>query len=244
MRFIDCIKADFYKSIKLKPLMLLHLIAPLSGVIFFNLYYLNFSWSEYLKVTGYIKCAAMMFPILSAISVSMVYQSELDCGKFQGIMSVPCGRIGIHLSKFLIIVFFGIISSLIAIAGFGTVFNALGHDKFSILFYINISLILLLLNFPIYMIQYIISFSLGRGASLGIGIIGTILSGFMYTGLGDGIWSLIPYSYGIRIISYIMHNINDLEVYKVMDVASVSLVIVIVFILWSESWHGGKGKIA
>ena len=240
MRFIDCIKEDFYKSVKLRSWMLLHLIVPLSGVIFFNLYYLNFSWSEYSKVTGYVQCAAMLFPILSAISVSMIYQSEMDCGKFEGIMSVPCGRIIINLSKFLIMVY----SSLIAIAGFGAVFNALGHNEFSILFYINISLILIFLNFPVYMIQYLVSFSLGRGASLGVGIIGTILSGFMYTGLGDMIWSLIPYSYGIRIISYIIHNINDLEVYKLIDVASVSLVIVVVFILWSESWHGGIGRIA
>ena len=52
------------------------------------------------------------------------------------------------------------------------------------------------------MIQYLVVFYFGKGASIGIGIIGSLISALMLTGLGDGIWQVIPWAYSMRLSSY------------------------------------------
>ena len=61
------------------------------------------------------------------------------------------------------------------------------------------------------MIQYLAVFYFGKGASIGLGIVGSLISALMLTGIGDGIWPIVPWAYSVRLCSYfIMYNSSTL----------------------------------
>lgn len=250
MYFINCIKADFYKAFHSK-FLLLHILIPIIGVILFNSYYAVSSWREVSKVTGYFEVCAGAFPLLAAIAVSLFCEEEKDAGNFNSMMCVPCSKINIHLSKLIMMWIFGAVASLIAIGGFGLVFISMGNLRFSMMFYIKMALMMIILNLPVYVIQYIVSFSLGKGASLSLGTVGSLLSLLMCTGLGDGIWFLIPYAYGIRMADYMSLNFLGGEFYSAVTSEAVqglvwifviSFILASMFLLWSRMWQGRKAE--
>ena len=65
-------------------------------------------------------------------------------------------------------------------------FYIMGNDSIEISFYYKETLIVFSSNILLYMIQYLVVFYFGKGASIGIGIIGSLISALMLTGLGDG----------------------------------------------------------
>ena len=40
--------------------------------------------------------------------------------------------------------------------------------------------------------------SFGKGASMGLGIAGSLIAALMITGLGDATWKYIPWAWGVR----------------------------------------------
>lgn len=251
MYFINCLKADFYKAFHSK-FTLFHILIPVAGVVMFNWYFAASPWRESFKVTGYIEACAGAFPLLAAIAVSMICEEEKDAGNFNSMMCcVPCSKINIHLSKFIMLGIFGAAASLIAIGGFGIVFRAMGNIEFQLMFYIKMSLMMIILNLPIYVIQYIVSFSFGRGASLSLGTVGSLLSVLMCTGLGDRIWFLIPYAYGIRMGDYMSLKFLDGQLHNEVSrnlnqslvwIFIIAFIITAMFLSWSRMWQGRKAE--
>ena len=245
---MNCIKADFYKAVHSK-FLLLHVAVVLCGIIVFNGYYASAPWKEYLKIKVYIECIAIAFPLLCAIAISIISESELNAGSFQGMLHAPYSKVFIHLSKFFTISFFGLVASVIAVAGFGIIFIMMGNRSCSIGFYINMGVLMFILNLSVYMIQYIISFSLGRGFGLSCGTIGSLLSALMYTGLGENIWFMIPYAYGLRMGDYISFKTIDSALYETLTqeiikgkvyILIISVIIFCIFLLWSSKWQGRR----
>lgn len=53
----------------------------------------------------------------------------------------------------------------------------------------------------LYLLHLTASLRFGRGASIGVGIVGSLVAALMLTGLGDTIWPYIPFAWGVRFIS-------------------------------------------
>lgn len=244
------IKANIFKMLHSK-LLYLHLIIPVVGVTVFTAYYSYSPWKEEAKVLIYLQAVAMAFPLMISIATTMMYEQEQKAGNFQNILSVPYAKVIAHWGNLLTLCLFGLLASILTILGFGGLFRIMGFDKFSILIYFKLVLVMFLSNVTLYVLQYIICFTWGNGISLSFGILGTLLSPLLYLGLGDFIWSYIPCGYAIRISTYYFNQYVDLNLFHVilpdlkrgiMTIGIITIIILIYFVGWSNRWQGEYAK--
>lgn len=234
---VECYK--FFHS----PILVVHLLAPLAGAGIFLAYYMISPWAEVQKVSVYLQMLAMTFPVLIGVIVTMSEESEADAGGFQSALGAPCRKWLPHMAKILVLLFFGLLSSIIAVAGFGFAFRITGNVAFPMSFYMNGAGLLFAGYLPLYLLQYLISFSFGKGAGLGLGIVGTLLSALMITGLGDKIWTFLPWSVSIRFVS-IFTAVGDDPFLAVKGVAAAglfllaaSMILLALLRYWSVKWE-------
>ncbi|MCS4516480.1 hypothetical protein JTS93_10565 [Clostridium botulinum] len=81
---------------------------------------------------------------------------------------------------------------------------ALGFKKMDAMFYVQEAVVLFVANVLLYILHVLVTLKLGRGASIGLGIAGTLLSALMLTGLGDRVWQWTPWAFGVRFCDYTM----------------------------------------
>lgn len=242
--FINYIKIDFYKYYHSK-IIKVHFIIPLLAMVPFLAYYAVSPWKEIDKVTSYIQVISMSFPLIISIILDMVYEQE-ECGGFQYFLATPNKKHIAHFSKLILIIILGLMSTFIAILGFGIIFYIMGNDSIVISFYFKETLIVFLSNILLYMIQYLVVFSFGKGASIGIGIIGSLISALMLTGLGDRIWQVIPWAYSMRLSSYFILYRENILIQNSEIIQGIFIMvtfIAIAFILqliFSNRWEGKR----
>ena len=228
--FINYIKIDFYKFYHSK-IIKVHFIIPVLAMIPFLSYYSVSPWNELDKVISYIQIISMSFPLIISIILNMVYEQE----KY-----LP------HFSKLISIIILGLVSTLIAILGFGIMFYIMGNDSIEISFYYKETLIVFSSNILLYMIQYLVVFYFGKGASIGIGIIGSLISALMLTGLGDGIWQVIPWAYSMRLSSYFILYKENILIQNSEIIQGIFIMIIFIAItfisqlIFSNHWEGNR----
>lgn len=244
LRLKNYLKADFYKLYHGK-IIKLHVIISIITAIVFLAYCLISPWSDSEKLMAYFQIISMAFPLVIAIVVNMVYEQEQQAD-FQYFLSIADNRYKPHISKLISIFILGLMSTLIAILGFGSIFNLIGNTLVDIKFYIKQSFVIFGSNMIIYMIQYLIVFFLGKGASISIGIVGSLISALMVTSIGEGIWPLVPWAYSIRLSSYFtLNSLNILferqPIFQAIIIMAIYGVIFLVLqLIFSSYWEGKK----
>lgn len=242
MKFINLFKSNFYK-IAHSNLLWLHIVVPLIGILLF----ITLPWQETKKLLVYFQTVATAFPLLIAIVTSMSSEEELNAGSFQNILSVPCSKAVVHLNKLSILSVFGFLATILAVGGFGIIFILMGNKILGLFLYVKIAIILFLSNFSLYVIQYMISYNFGKGISLGLGTVGSLLSSLLSLSLGDGIWYFIPYGWGIRLGTYSAYKYMNLGLSNVfiadfkigvISMAIISSILLIIFLIWGKKWEG------
>lgn len=249
MCFYNSLKSDLYKLCH-SPLWLIHFIVPLVGIILFVWYYSFSAWNELDKLSAYIQILSVSFPVLVGIITSILAESEQKAGGFQMLLSTAAPKYISHITKLIWLILFGFCSSLLALVGFGTGFSLLGYTTFKLLFYVKTSVLLSISVIPLYLLHYLISFILGKGYSLGLGIIGSLLSALFLTGLGDGIWTFLPWGITARfsetlLISHLM-NIDFLQfngmIQSMIFILIFTFLFLITLILLFNKWEGRKSE--
>lgn len=249
MCFYSSLKSDLYKLCH-SPLLLIHFIVPVVGMILFVWYYSFSPWNESDKLSAYIQILCVSFPVLIGIMTSILAESEQKSGGFQMLLSTATPKYIPHITKLIWLILLGFCSSLLALVGFGIGFSILGYTTFKLLFYIKTAVLLSISVVPLYLLHYIISFLAGKGYSLGLGIIGSLLSALFLTGLGDGIWTFLPWGITARfsetlLVSNLM-NIDFLKfngiIQSMIFILIFTFVFLIALILLSNKWEGRKSE--
>lgn len=248
--FFRAIVADMYKLIHTK-IWLVHILTPLAGLILVGGYILQSSWTEMEKIIAYMQVVAIVFPVMIAIVVAMLFEADLKAGRFQNLLFVPCPKVLTHFANLLPLLLLGMVASVLATAGFGVVLRGTGFQLIPIGVYGMVGVYLFGTNIAVYLLQYMICFSWGKSIAMGVGITGTVLSALLMPGVGDTIWKCCPYSYGIRCISYFMYRILKPREYMAMieenragicTVAVVTAGLTGMFLIWSFCWQGTREK--
>lgn len=249
MSFHSYLKSDLYKLCH-SPLLLIHFIVPVVGIILSVWYYSFSPWNELDKLSAYIQIVSVSFPVLIGIITSILAESEQKAGDFQILLSTATPKYMPHLTKLIWLIIFGFCSSLLALVGFGIGFSALGYTTFKLMFYIKTAVLLSISVISLYLLHYIISFIAGKGYSLGLGIIGSLLSALFLTGLGDGIWTFLPWGITARfsetlLVSSVM-NIHFLQfsgiIKSMIFILIFSFLFLITLILLFNKWEGRKSE--
>ena len=243
MGFISNLKSDLYKFCH-SPLWLIHIFIPILGVVLFLGYYSVSIVNDFNKVSAYIQVLSVSFPFLIGIIISIIVENEKRAGNFQILITSPAKKFKAHFSKLILLIFFGFISSTLALVGFGAGFD---YPVLNITFYFNTAILLSISVLPLYMLQYIISLFCGKSFGLVFGTIGSLLSALFLTGLGDGIWNFSPWGITAR-FSHILFtsmamNTDFFSSSGVTpSIISASAILLGLLVFLSNKWEGRRSE--
>lgn len=238
-------KAEIYQMLHSK-LLIVHFVVPILGVIVFTSYYRYAPWKDLDQISGYLQIVAVAFPILVGIVMGIANEEERKAAQFQRILTVPYSKKIAHLSKFLALSTMGVISVLIAIVGFGMLAIARGNEVIGGMDYFKLAMLLFITHISWYTIEYIVGFNWGSGIAVGLGIVGGLLSPLLSFSLGDSIWQITPCAWGMRLIGYAFEMMKDdknplthqIFEHGIRYMIIISLIIFLIFMIWSEKWQG------
>lgn len=242
--FIKNFMSEIYK-INHSKLLWIHVIIPALVIGVFAIYYKYSAWDEFDKISAYIQVLALSFPFLIGLITVISCEMEEQAGNFQFLL-INQSKTRAHISKLIALLFYGLTATIFAVVGFGIIFSLQGNHILKILIYFQLALIILVSTLPIYLIHYLIAYKIGKSAGIITGIVGSLLSALLLTGLGDGIWNILPWGTLVRFCSIFLES-NKMQVsifqyplvFKaVINLIITSTVLMIVLVIWAKKWDG------
>ena len=242
---LHCLKGEYEKS-KHSILRSIHWIIPFLCAVIFAGYYHVSVWEKSVKISTYLETLAVAFPFLTGIIVGMAVQIENQAGHFQLMLGTIPSRTAAYIGKL----------GFLIINAFGATFLALGvfvilYREAPAVFCMKAGLLLVATMVPVYMIQLMTGVNFGKGASMGLGIAGSLIAALMITGLGDATWKYIPWAWGVRAMDYTVLAWDSPQLYAQVKTDFFSGMIIsvcctvcllIASLVWFHGWEGGKNS--
>jgi ABC-2 type transport system permease protein len=138
---------------------------------------------------------------------------------------------------------------MIAIAIATSVFAA-GFQTAPEILYVKAAGLLIAGSVFLYILHLFVSLRFGRGASIGLGIVESLISALALTGLGDGKWYYIPCTWSARLcdcLVFIWNNpsqaVGYTEIEKCMMVAiPATITAFVISLFWFQRWEGSRSN--
>jgi ABC-2 type transport system permease protein len=230
---------------KRTPIPWLHVFAPLIGALTFLWYYSAAGNDNSLgKIIGFMEVLCMAFPLLIGILCGLVAAQEEQAGNYQVILAEARSRAAAYMSKLLLLLTLSALSVTFAVA----MFSIDLHDV-PLWLYVQIALAAWGGNVFLYILHLFAGFRFGRGASIGLGVFGTLISPLMMTGLGDGIWHWFPWAWSVRLCGNIVFRLQtpsqtawvaaDMQ-YGITVCIVLTLLSLAASLVWFQYWEGSK----
>lgn len=243
---VRSICSDFYKW-KRTPILWLHIIMPLAGAFAFLWYFsITGNNNPLRKISVFLEVLCIVFPLLIGLLCGMTAAQEEQAGNYQVILSGTKSRTIAYMSKVLLLLLLSAFSVALAIGVF-----AVGFYDAPRQIYIRASLAAWGGSIFLYILHLFISFRFGHGASIGLGVFGTLISALMLTGLGDRIWHWIPWGWSERLcddLIFIVQNpyetvlaATDMQ-YGILVCFFVTFLSLVASLLWFRHWEGFRSN--
>lgn len=195
------LKSDFYK-LRNSSFLEVHILFPILGVALVLLYATFAAVNDINKIAVFFQLFAIAYPFVISIVCEITAGQEIRAGHCQNIL-VLRSRTKATLSKFLLLTAAGLLAVLFSILLFILLLPATGTR----LLLPTSSLVLLALilwssNILLYALYLILAFRFGRTICIGMGSVGSLMAALLQTGLGTGLWFVLPYGFGIRLSDF------------------------------------------
>lgn len=208
LEIVNSLKAD---SIKMKHTIFywIHICIPILGLVLVVVSYLIHKNDAITSIGTLSENISLIFPILISVICSLVIEQEENTGNFKEILGNVYGKYLSFFSKILMLLFFGLASTILTIVGYFIVSKFFLHQSvFDLSFYAGLIFIILGSQIFLYLFHTFLSFAIGSAGSIGIAIFESLIAGLMNTSLGDGIWFLIPCGWCTRFTKYFIVKVN------------------------------------
>ncbi|KOC31706.1 lantibiotic immunity ABC transporter MutG family permease subunit [Clostridium botulinum] len=266
MKFLRSLKANFMKT-KRTPFRYIILLVP----ILFSLLFVSYisvykrDYTFQLKVYEiYFGVVSLTLPLISAILIGLNIMGEESSGEFRGLLMTPISRSTIYLSKLFMIILVTIIdmfvSLFILLIGMKFLYP-LGTIQYGV--FLTGTILTILGCLFLYGLYIIISLKFGIGATIAVGVGGSIIGALLQTGLGDTIWPFVPFAWSGRISTVPIYKLSNFIKYQHLEnqsniqeilnttfkqymclgvpIAIISFIIICVIgVLWFNKWEGRK----
>jgi ABC-2 type transport system permease protein len=221
----------------------IHALIPLTAAILFIAYYSMSSWKAEAKISGYFEVIGVAFPLIIGLITGKAAEQEGQAGSFQTMLCGVKSRGAAYVSKLVVLLLLGILSIIIAIGVF-----AVGFQTIPAMMYVKAGGLLIAGSVFLYILHLFVSLRYGRGTSIGIGMVESLISALALTGLGDGKWYYIPCTWSARLCDNLVFTwLNPSttfgyeEIHKCLIVATLATVAAFILSLfWFKSWEGRK----
>lgn len=242
LSFLRCIRSDFYKF-RHTSMFLIHLLLPLGAAAVFLAYYTVSPWKPGTKISAYFELIGASFPLVIGLVCSKAIEQEGQAGGFQNMLCGAKSRAAVWLSKLAVMFLLGIGSVALAVGVF-----AAGFKTAPLSLYGRTAVLLIVGSTFLYILHLFVSLKYGRGASIGLGIVESLVSFLALTGLGDRVWYYIPCTWSARFADDMVYTwlnpakgFGSLEIQKgLLIVLPASILAVVLVILWFQNWEGRK----
>ncbi|WP_069988308.1 lantibiotic immunity ABC transporter MutG family permease subunit [Massilioclostridium coli] len=243
IEYFRYLKSDWYK-LQHTRFFLLHLLFPVCGASFMLLYARISGSSDLNKLVAFAQILAIAYPFVISIVCQIAADQEMRAGHFQNMLTQP-NRVKTIVSKFTWLILSGFIAIVISTAIFGTLFPFITGSNVPMGFFIVIPLVLWTSNIPLYGFHTILAFRFGRNLGVSVGAVGSLLSALLQTGLGTGIWYVIPYGWCIRFsesaLAWLFHipvaGMTEIQ-FGIFFCILCTYVIIIGMIAWFKRYSG------
>lgn len=250
----SALKSDFQKQ-KHTPIFWIHIIIPIIGSFFFLVFYSLYGRLEsFEKHATYFEFLGIIFPILIGLICGMIASQEEQAGEFQVLLSSTQSRNTTYLSKLLMLLFMGMLSVFLVLGlmllGLKFIFHV---SNIPYLLYLKAFGWLIFSNVFIYVFHLFISLQFSRGASILLGISGTLIAALMVTGLGDKCWTYLPWAWAVRFCEFTVLNSMSIEMHKQLPafwyqsaekatwfMIAITIISLILSLIWFKYWEGRK----
>ena len=238
-----CIKAEFVKC-RHSALLYLHILVPLLGAVVFAGYFRISGWDVQTNISAYLEVLAAAFPFLIGIIVGMVVGLENQAGHWQTMLGTIPSRSAAYIGKLSFLMLGAVGATALALGCFTAIYR-----EAPLTLYLKAWILLVLAVFPLYLIHLFVGMRFGKGASMGLGIAGSLVAALMVTGLGDAVWSYIPWAWGVRFMDYTVLSWSNPDVFPLVShdfligivIALLSSLLLFFFsIIWFRSWEGSR----
>ena len=238
--FIRCIRSDFYKF-RHTSMIWIHILIPLTTAILFIAYYSVSSWRAEAKISGYLEVIGVAFPLIIGLITGKAAEQEGQAGSYQTMLCGVKSRAAAYASKLVVLLLLGTLSIMIAIGVF-----AVGFQTMPGMMYIKAGGLLITGSIFLYILHLFVSLRYGRGSSIGLGIVESLISALALTGLGDGKWYYIPCAWSARLCDNLVFTwlnpsmaLGYEEIHKCLIVAACATeAAFILSLFWFKSWDG------
>lgn len=237
--------ADFKKT-KHLSIRMAHFLIPICVVMIFLSYYSYSPWDAYGKVEAFFQILGIGFPFLISLFCVMIAEQELIVGRYQELLSAPRKCLACY-SKLLLLILFGLFSVCLTSLLFGIGYFYVLHEQvISFSFYWKASLILLGSSLFFYIEHFFLSLRFHGGVSIGLGMIESLVSALLLTGLGEYIWMYIPSGWVSRLVTQFLAIQSTRMVYmREFSTAMLVCVVLTIFVailfgIWFYRWEGKR----
>ncbi|WP_099203874.1 lantibiotic immunity ABC transporter MutG family permease subunit [Scatolibacter rhodanostii] len=241
-----CMCSDFYK-IKRTPVLWLHVAIPLLGTFaFLGYYHIVPDNHQFSRISGFLEVLCIVFPALIGLFCGLMAAQEEQAGGYQFMLTGTKSRATAYLSKLFLLLLLSAFSIALAIGVF-----AIGYTTISIPFYLRATFAIWGGTVFLYVLHLFVSFRFGRGASIGLGIFGCLISALMLTGLGDSIWQWVPWSWNARFCDNMILAMQtpsaaalataNIQTGAIICTAA-SILSIAASLLWFRCWNGAKSN--
>ncbi len=248
--FSRYLHSDFLK-LKRQPQLLIHIIVPAVGIIIFLAYYSYAPWTPVSKVAGYLETLAVAFPFLIGFVCSMLTEQEAAAGNYQYMLTSPVKLLP-FFSMLISLLILGFGAVTLASVGFGIGFMSILHIMpYSLDFFFYVACVLHISSIFLYVLHLLVGLRFGKGASMGLGIVESLLSALFLTGLGEGRWQFLPCAWGARFVSGFARYSSGIngssyvipEIHTGIGFCVAETAVVILFAcVWFYRWEGRKSE--
>lgn len=190
---IRCLHSELLKMLH-TPTLWLHVAIPSAYAGLFLAYCAVSAWSVSSKVDGFLEVIGILLPLAAGIVCGMASDQEQHAGAFQHMLAGLPSRITTGAGKLLALFALGSAALAIALGMFVIGFRQAPASLYPVTF-----LCLAFGYLVLCVLHLAVGFRFGRGATIGLGIVESLVASLAATGLGDGIWYLLPCAWPVRL---------------------------------------------
>lgn len=234
-----------FTKIKRTPLVFLYSLPPFAATPLFLIYYAAGGYHIISDVRMFFVIIQLCQPIFVGIAVPVLIHLDRNIHGIQNALGLVESRNGVYLGKLLFLLYLSSVNVILYELCFyvGVNFYA-GINFFPEMDIIHFSscfvifIICIFSNLILYLIHIPIAFRYGSGISVLTGISGTILAGYFENAIGDKIWPLIPWEWGVRFLENYLEFSSTPVIPGVISLVIVTSAVLALSLLWFGRWEG------
>lgn len=228
-----------FTKVRRTPFVLLHLLPPVVVTALFLTYYAFAGYRIIPDVRLFFVILQICWPVFAGIIVPIFIHLDSNINGIQNALGLVESRSSVYLGKLLFLLFFSAVSILLYELCFYVgvhLFPDSGIVKPG--FCVIIFLSFLFSNLFLYLFHVLIAFRFGSSISVLAGIAGTIFAGYFENAIGDKIWMVIPWEWGVRFLESHLGMSDALVIPGMAALLMITSMILAISVLWYNRWEG------